>query len=120
MKDFVEMFQKSKIKEKSETIESFMNSYNTSSGIRVTKVEIDKLVRKAKEEKIAQMMDEYGYIFCEDCKQNDCKPIDCSHDISVKECQESGKSELAWDVNNITMRGRKCHQKHDKTFIGNG
>lgn len=96
------------------------NTYSTSTGERVTKSEIDKKVRKAKEQKIQNMIDDFGYVFCEDCKRNDCKPIDCSHEISVKEAQESGRAELAWDVNNIKMRGRKCHQKHDKLHIQKG
>jgi len=96
------------------------NSYQTSDGERVTKSVIDRRVHEAKAEKIATMINDYGYVFCEDCKKNDCKPIDCSHDISVKEAQESGRTELAWDVKNITMRGRACHQKWDKSGIQNG
>jgi len=95
------------------------NSYRTSTGERFTKAEIDRKVHLAKADKIVQMIEEHGYVFCEDCKQNDCKPIDCSHNISVKEAQESGRTELAWDVNNITMRGRACHQKWDKSGIQN-
>ena len=96
-----------------------MNYYFTSSGERVSKSVIDRRVREAKETKINQMLDKYGFIFCEDCKRNDCKPVDCSHDISVKECQESRRTELAWDVNNITMRGRACHRKWDNSGIMN-
>lgn len=87
-----------------------------SNGERVLKTVIDSRVREAKAEKIQQMLDEHGYVFCEDCERNDCKPVDCSHDVSVDQCQKQGKSELAWDVNNITMRGRPCHRKHDKTL----
>lgn len=92
------------------------NTYSCSDGTRVTKTEIDRKVHTAKDRKIEAMRDEYGYVFCEDCERNDCKPIDCSHDLSVNECQKQGKTELAWDVDNITMRGRKCHQKHDGTL----
>ena len=91
------------------------NSYQTSSGERILKTVIDARVREAKAEKIEQMIDEHGYVFCEDCKQNACKPIDCSHDISVDQCQKQGMSESAYDVSNITMRGRPCHRKHDGT-----
>lgn len=94
------------------------NTYRMSDGSRITKAEIDKRVHKAKAQKLEQMMEDYGYVFCEDCGKNDCKPVDCSHDISVKECQESGRTELAWDVGNITMRGRSCHQKYDGTYLG--
>ena len=86
-----------------------------SNGERIFKSKIDNNVRKAKQQKIAEFLEENDYLFCEDCKKNTCLPIDCSHDISVDECQKSGRSELAWDVNNITLRGRRCHQLFDKS-----
>ena len=92
-----------------------MNYYRTSQGERISKSIVDANIRKAKEQKLKEFITEHGYFFCEDCKRNDCKPIDCSHDISVKECQETGQTELAWDVNNITLRGRACHRKHDRS-----
>lgn len=94
------------------------NSYKMSSGERVTKTEIDKQVHKAKQRKIDGMMDEHGYIFCEECGVNSSvMPIDCSHNKSVYECQKDGESEQAWNVSNITMRCRKCHQRLDKLDI---
>lgn len=95
-----------------------MPSYKTSDGDRLQKSVIDSRVVKAKEAKIEAMMDEQGYISCEICGINAAagEPIDCSHDVSVKECQESGRSELAYDITNITMRCRTCHRKHDKTL----
>jgi len=92
-----------------------MNYYRTSTGERISKSIVDANIRKAKQEKLSKFLQDNGYYYCEDCKRNDCKPIDCSHDISVKECQENGMTELAWDVNNITLRGRACHRKHDKS-----
>ena len=92
------------------------NTYGTNTGDRYTTSQIDIKVRKAKIQKISIMLDEYGYVFCEECKRNDCVPVDCSHDISVKEAKEGGQSQLAWDIDNITMRGRKCHNKHDNTY----
>jgi hypothetical protein len=94
-----------------------MNHYFTSSGERVSQGTIDRNIRKAKELKLKQFLEAHGYYFCEECQSNNCKPIDCSHDISVKECKESGRTELAWDVNNITLRGRECHQKLDKNGV---
>jgi len=93
------------------------NTYRTSSGERVKKKQIDLNVRKAKFKKLNSFMDEHGYIFCEGCKRSDTPPYDCSHDISVDECQKSGRSELAWDVDNITLLCRKCHAKKDKLNI---
>jgi len=91
-----------------------MNSYQTSDGSRLKQSVIERLIKKAKAEKVRQQFDEFGYNFCEDCKISNGTYIDCSHDISVKKCKENGNTELCFDVNNITMRCRKCHQKHDK------
>lgn len=94
-----------------------MSHYRCSDGSKVSKAAIDANVRKAKALKIQQHLDEHGYLFCTECFRNDCKPIDCSHVISVDECQKTGQSELAWDLNNITILGRKCHQKRDKLYL---
>lgn len=93
-----------------------MGTFKTSTGERVSKSVIDRRVRDAKQKKIDLMIDKYGYVFCEECHRNDCKPVDCSHDKSVDWCQKNNCVELAWDVNNITMRGRPCHNKHDKLY----
>lgn len=103
-----------------EKLEEIMNHYRCSDGTKVTKSHIDREIRKAKKRKIADMLFETGYIFCEDCTASSGVYIDCSHDISVDECQKSGRSELAWDVNNITLRCRDCHKKHDKNLILKG
>ena len=91
-----------------------MNHYKTSEGLRVSKATIDRRVRAAKQMKLEEQKCDLGYNVCEDCFRNDCKPLDCSHNISVDECQKSGRSELAWDLKNITIRDRKCHQKYDR------
>ena len=91
-----------------------MNTYRTSSGEKIPKSIIDRRVYNAKKLKLEIQREEHGYNFCEECKQNDCKPIDCSHIISVDECQKTGQSEKAWDLNNIRILGRDCHKKYDK------
>lgn len=93
-----------------------MPTYSTSTGERLDKKVIDKKVRQAKAKKLQLVLDEKGYISCEDCGISGGTFLDCSHDISVKECQESGRSEMAFDVSNITIRCRNCHRKHDKTL----
>lgn len=92
-----------------------MNSYSCSDGTRLKQSVIERLITKAKASKVQQQHDEHGYNHCEVCGVSNGTYIDCSHDISVKECKESGRTELAFDVDNITMRCRSCHQKHDKT-----
>lgn len=93
------------------------NKIKTSSGEVMSRSEFDNRIRRAKAKKIQIMLDKYGYIFCEDCNKNSCKPIDCSHDKSVKSCIEDGVAELAYSVKNITMRGRECHNIYDKTNL---
>lgn len=91
-----------------------MNTYKTSSGERISKSIIDARVRKAKKQKIDNQFEECGYNFCEDCGRSSGVYLDCSHDSSVDQCQKQGKSELAYDVDNLTIRCRFCHKKHDK------
>jgi hypothetical protein len=89
------------------------NKVTCSNGEKFTRAQAEVKIRKAKQEKLDQFFLEHGYYFCEECKRNDCKPIDCSHNVSIDECFKTGRAEMAWDINNITLRGRKCHQKHD-------
>ena len=93
-----------------------MNTYTTSTGERLRQSVIDSLIRKAKAAKLQEQHDEHGYNHCEDCGISSGTYLDCSHDIGVKDAKESGRTELAFDVNNITIRCRKCHQIHDKTI----
>ena len=94
-----------------------MGTYRCSDGTRVSQAQIDRRVKTAKAQKLQQFLDKYGYFFCEDCKSNDDKPIDCSHTISVLEAKNTGRTELAWDVENIKLRGRDCHAKLDKNNV---
>ena len=93
-----------------------MGSYKTSSGERIEKSVIDSRVRKAKKSKVDSQFEEYGYNFCEECKRSSGTHLDCSHDISVDKCQKTGRSDLAYYVNNITIRCRNCHNKHDNLY----
>lgn len=90
-----------------------MNHYKTSTGDWVSKQTIDFRIRDAKKEKLAAQLNEYGYHFCENenCKGG-CGWLDCSHIISVDDCQKSGRAELAWDVKNLEILCRDCHNEH--------
>lgn len=90
-----------------------MPTYKCSDGTRVTQGQIDRNIRKAKIQLLSNCKEEHGYIFCQECKHNDCKPVDCSHNISVDKCKKSGKTELCWDINNMKLRGRDCHKLKD-------
>ena len=89
------------------------NRYKTSQGEYMNKDYIDRKIREAKAKLISKHIDEYGYVFCVKCKRSDVPPYDCSHIISVKECQETERSELAFSLDNIEILCRKCHQKKD-------
>jgi len=93
-----------------------MNTYSCSDGSRLKQSVIERLIIKAKAEKVRQQFDEFDYNFCEDCGISNGTYLDCSHDESVKSCKENGRTEKSFDVDNITMRCRKCHQKHDKSI----
>ena len=94
-----------------------MGTYRCSNGERITQQQLDRRIKKAKAKKMQLFLEKNGYLYCEECKRNDCQPVDNSHDISVKECKESGRAELAYDVDNITLRGRKCHARKDKNDV---
>ncbi|CAL2077474.1 conserved protein of unknown function [Tenacibaculum sp. 190524A02b] len=94
-----------------------MNTYSTSDGTRLKQSVIERLIRKAKGEKLRQQFDDKGYNFCEECGVSNGTFLDCSHDESVKSCKENGRVEKAFDVNNITIRCRECHQEKDGTNL---
>jgi len=94
-----------------------MPTYSDDKGNRYTTQQIDSKMRKAKEIILELQFLDYGYNFCTKCKRNDCKPIDVSHNISVKKAKETGNAQLCWDLDNLEILGRKCHAKKDKLNI---
>ena len=86
-----------------------MNTYETSYGERLPKGTIDRNIRRAKEIKVNA---EHGRIKSELSGSYET-PIDISHIISVKYCQETKRSELAWHQSNLRFLTRKEHEKHD-------
>ena len=52
------------------------NTYTCSDGTRITSVNLEKMIRKAKQLKIVEMMDNYGYVFCEDCNFKSSLSVD--------------------------------------------
>lgn len=90
------------------------NTYSTSTGERYTRAQIEVKIRAAKAELLQNQRDIHGYNFCSVCERNDCVPIDCSHNIPVSVCLNTGKAELAYDVNNMEVTGRNCHKIKDK------
>lgn len=101
------------------------NRYTQSDGTKISAAALDRNIKLAKAIKISEMVENYDYIFCEDCNEFGLPPqprnemelkiIDCSHNISVDEAKDSGRAELCYDVDNIRMRCRIHHKIHDKT-----
>lgn len=91
-----------------------MNTYKTSTGERFTQSQIDKKIREAKKEALERQFDIIGFNCCEKCGKNKNDTyLDCSHDISVKKAKEEGRTEECWNVKNIKILCRACHQKKD-------
>ena len=91
-----------------------MNTYSTSTGERFTQSQIDARIRIAKAKALEMQFDEYGFHFCQNCKRNSSGTrLDMSHNISVKECKETGRTELAFDFRNLTILCRLCHSSKD-------
>lgn len=90
-----------------------MNHFYTSDEERVAKSVIDARVRKAKTNVLSSQYWEFGHNFCVDCLRSSGVYLDCSHTVSVDEAQKTRRSELAWDEDNVEVRCRECHIKHD-------
>ena len=86
-----------------------MTTYKTSNGKRINKSVIDLRVKNAKQIKLS-LMDGF---FCQYCGTTGYR-LDMSHKISVKECQESGRSEIAYDLDNLELLCRSCHMEFEK------
>ena len=89
-------------------------TYKTSSGERYTTEQINRKSDKAAKLLLELQFINSGYNFCQKCMRNDCKPIDVSHTISRKEAKENGCVEQIWNLDNLEILGRKCHQIKDK------
>jgi Zn ribbon nucleic-acid-binding protein len=89
------------------------NNVHLSNGKSISRSVFERRITLAKAMVLNRQIEAYGYNFCVKCKQNDCIPVQCSHNVSVKECVESGKAELAYDINNIEPVGHYCHRKKD-------
>jgi len=90
-----------------------MPKYPTSEGKMIDKKVIDRKVAKAKQSYVQNFYDEHGYHFCERTNRSDL-PLDCSHIISVRMCQATGRSELAWNEQNIELLNRHAHMEIER------
>lgn len=90
-------------------------TYSTTSGERLTTSQIEARIRKAKAERLRVQLEEHNYNFCEVCGNNgNGTRLDLSHDISVKQAKEEGRAQECWNVGNLVVLCRICHQSKDK------
>ena len=85
-----------------------MAIYTTSTGERLEKSTIDSRIKKAKETYLEKFIDDYLYHYCERSLKTGVR-LECSHIVSVRECQHSGRSELAYDLKNIELLSHDEH-----------
>ena len=81
------------------------NTYSDTNGTRYNTSQIDRKIKEAKQQKL----NDSEYPHCETCKRSTGVRIDMSHLVSVKWAKENSCCELAWDVNNIILECRDCH-----------
>lgn len=91
-----------------------MNTYYCSDGRPVSQDQIDRYYTSAAKVKIARQREDDGYNHCEDCGVNELHArLDVSHQVSRAEAKNECRTELIWDVDNLRIRCRACHQRYD-------
>ena len=92
-----------------------MGTFKTSTGERLTKTVIDGQIRKAKKELTDQAIED-GMQYCWSCGRTN-ERLSCSHIISVNDCQNDGRSEQAYNVDNIQLECLICHAETERGDI---
>ncbi len=88
-----------------------MGTFKTSKGERLSKANIDANIRVAKSVFCMENVDKQ---YCWTCGTT-CEKLSCSHIISVNRCQNDGKSEAAWDTDNLEFLCIPCHVDYEST-----
>ena len=86
-------------------------SFKTSEGERVTKTFIDGQIRKTKKQFVDDAKDE-GKEYCWACGTTNDR-LTCSHIISVNDCQNDGRTEIAYLYDNLQLEciSNGCHME---------
>lgn len=92
-----------------------MGSFKTSEGERLSKTTIDNLVRKAKKA-LTDEAEEEGKSYCWSCGTTKDR-LSCSHIISVNKCQNDGRAEVAFMVDNMQLECLPCHSETERGTI---
>jgi len=91
-------------------------SFKTSDGERLSKANIDANIRVAKSLFVSDALDE-GRNYCWACGTTQ-ERLSCSHIISVNQCQNDGKPEVAWEQDNLQLECLKCHAETERRMMG--
>jgi hypothetical protein len=91
-------------------------SFKDSQGERYSKANIDANIRVAKSLFISDAIDE-GKQYCWACGTTN-ERLSCSHIISVNECQNDGKCEVAWFAGNLQLECIPCHRETENRNFG--
>ena len=81
------------------------STYRTSDGTRVKKSIIDTRIRSAKK----KLISDNHHHNCQGCGSSS-DILDCSHTLSVNDCQNRGMSEQSYNVANLSLDCRDCHR----------
>jgi 5-methylcytosine-specific restriction endonuclease McrA len=92
-----------------------MGTFKTSEGERLSKTTIDSLIRKAKKALTDEAVEE-GKAYCWSCGTTKDR-LSCSHIISVNKCQDDGKTEFAYDTDNLQLECIPCHLQTESGTI---
>lgn len=82
-----------------------MGTFSTSTGERLSKANIDANIRVAKSVFVSENLDRQ---YCWACGSTQAR-LTCSHIISVNQCQNDGRAEIAWCRENLAMECISCH-----------
>jgi len=90
-----------------------MNTYKDSWGNKWTTDQINRKSDFVAKTLLESQIIFDGYNYCQQCKRSDLR-LDVAHIVSRKKAKEMGTSELCWDMDNMKILCRKCHQNLDK------
>lgn len=94
---------------------NLMGSFQTSTGERLQKSTIDFRIKKAKKQFTDQAKED-GKSYCWSCGTTRDQ-LSCSHIISVNQCQNDGRAEMAYDVRNLQLECIPCHKETESRNI---
>ncbi len=93
------------------------NTYSDTNGRRYTTKQIESRITNAAKKKLRDQQYDNGFNFCEKCQRSTGNYLDVSHTISRKKAKEDGIVEVLWDLDNLEILCRTCHQRKDKLDV---